>query len=182
MQKFELILKNEKQKFYNQISWIIIIIHILVFLYLVFFSNDKFISPGSIAILILLFCCFLLKYYLYRVKKKYQIGIDVFFFILMIGWICNHLYWLSIIPMVFYSLSGIALRKLVTIFTEYKIIYPSFPLKTIYWKELNNTILKDGILSIDFKNNKIIQQLIDESKTQVNEKEFNDFCREQLNK
>lgn len=70
---------------------------------------------------------------------------------------------------------------LVSILNE-KIIYPSFPKKKIAWSELNNIVLKDGLLTIDFRNNKFIQQPVDETKTAVNEQEFNDFCRQQLNK
>jgi hypothetical protein len=40
--------------------------------------------------------------------------------------------------------------------------------------------MKDGVLTIDFKNNKIIQQSIDEARSSVNEKEFNEFCQKQL--
>jgi hypothetical protein len=38
-------------------------------------------------------------------------------------------------------------------------------------------ILKDGILTIDFRNDKLIQQEISES---INEPEFNEFCRDSL--
>ena len=60
-----------------------------------------------------------------------------------------------------------------------QIIYPSFPKRIIHWKELSNVILKDGLLTIDFKNNKIIQQSIMYA-DRVNEKEFNEFCKKQL--
>ena len=43
-------------------------------------------------------------------------------------------------------------------------------------------MLKDGLLTIDSKDNKVIQQLIDEEKTKIDEKEFNDFCKDQLRK
>lgn len=51
----------------------------------------------------------------------------------------------------------------------------------IRWGQLNNLILKDDLLTIDLKNNKLIQQYLDESSGPVNEKEFNDFCQKQLN-
>ena len=182
MQQFEIALKNEKIKLYNRLSWIIICINILVFFYLSLFPSEKNIASGSIATLILLSCCFLLKFYLYKTKTKWQIGADAFFFLLMIGWISTRQYWFSIIPAVFYILSGITVRKFIAIFSEEKITYPSFPLKTIYWNELTNAILKDGLLTINFKNDKFIQQFVDETKTVVNEQEFNDFCNQQLNK
>lgn len=50
------------------------------------------------------------------------------------------------------------------------------------WEQLHNLVLKDGLVTIDLKNNKLIQQYLDESSMPVNEKEFNDFCKKQLNK
>ncbi|HRF18383.1 MAG TPA: hypothetical protein PK977_09445, partial [Chitinophagaceae bacterium] len=52
----------------------------------------------------------------------------------------------------------------------------------IKWEQLNNLVLKDGLVTIDLKNNKLIQQYLDENSMPVNEKEFNDFCKKQLNK
>ncbi len=180
MQKFEITLKNEKLKLYNRISWLIVFIHIIIFLYLGLFSKDRYIAGGYRINLIILGAAFLLKYYLQRKKTKWQINVEAFFWLLMIAWITTQQYWLSIIPAVFFSLSPFALRKFVVTFSDEKIYYPSFPLKKIDWKELNNTILKDGLLTIDFKNNKIIQQAIDENRTTINEKEFNEFCTRQL--
>ncbi len=182
MQQFEITLKNEKIKSYNRISWIIICIYLLVLLYMSLFSTDKNILSGSIATLIMLSFLFFLKYYLHKTNRKWKIGAETFFFLLMIGWISTQQYWLSIIPGIFFILSGITARKFIAFFSAEKITYPSFPLKTIYWNELTNAILKDGLLTIDFKNDKFIQQFIDDTKTAINEQEFNDFCRQQLNK
>jgi hypothetical protein len=52
--------------------------------------------------------------------------------------------------------------------------------KSFEWNVINNVILKDGLLTIDFKNNKIFQKGIEEDVTPVLEKEFNEFCRLQL--
>jgi hypothetical protein len=182
MQQYEITLKNEKLRLYNQISWIIIFTHILVFLYLALFLKSKYIQSGSIAALIMMFFCFLLRYYLLKKKSTWNPGFHTFYSLLWIAWITIGWYWLILIPITFETLVSIVTRKLITTFTGEKVIYPSFPSKTFWWQELNNVILKDGLLTIDFKNNKIIQQMIDESKPSVDEKEFNEFCRQQLNK
>ena len=75
-----------------------------------------------------------------------------------------------------------ALQKPIVSISESQVIYPSFPRKKIDWQELSNLMLKDGLLTIDFKNNKIIQQQIADISSTIDEKEFNDFCRQQLNK
>lgn len=66
--------------------------------------------------------------------------------------------------------------------SEENISYPSFPRKDLEWKELSNVVLKDDLLTIDCKNNKVYQHLIKDSEQYAGEKEFNDFCRNQLNK
>jgi hypothetical protein len=71
-------------------------------------------------------------------------------------------------------------RKMIVTVSQNNIRYPSFPQKNIPWRELSNVVLKDGLLTIDFKNNKLIQQPILNSDWDINEAEFNTFCRRQL--
>jgi hypothetical protein len=56
--------------------------------------------------------------------------------------------------------------------------------KTFYgklysWQELSNVILKDNLLTLDFKNNKVLQLELDKTAS-PNEKQFNDFCSGKL--
>ncbi|HEY6502356.1 MAG TPA: hypothetical protein VIZ28_00145, partial [Chitinophagaceae bacterium] len=74
----------------------------------------------------------------------------------------------------------IAIRPLIVHVNPETITYTSFPKKNISWNELSNVILKDGWLTVDFKNNKILQSEIIDEQNPVNEKEFNEFCQTQL--
>lgn len=56
----------------------------------------------------------------------------------------------------------------------------SFPRKSFTWKDLSNVVLKDRILTVDFKNNRIIQQETQDDITAAEESEFNGFCRSKL--
>ena len=49
--------------------------------------------------------------------------------------------------------------------------------KKYLWDEFSNLIFKDSLLTLDFKNNKLIQLKIEENESTVNENEFNHFCR-----
>ncbi|HKC34937.1 MAG TPA: hypothetical protein VKB95_02710, partial [Chitinophagaceae bacterium] len=91
-------------------------------------------------------------------------------------------WWITIMLLLFILLDFIAHKKLLVDITDKQIVVPYVMQKTINWNEVNNVILKDGLLTIDFKNNKLFQQLILNSDEDVNEKEFNDFCKQQLNK
>ena len=71
-------------------------------------------------------------------------------------------------------------RKLSVRVSEKHIIYPSVPVKQISWEELGTVVLKDGLLTLNFKSDRFIQQAVDISVTPVDEWEFNEFCRQQL--
>ena len=84
--------------------------------------------------------------------------------------------------LLFILLDVIAHKKLVVHITDKTIVVPYIFQQEVNWNEVNNAILKDGLLTIDFKNNKLFQHIILNSDDDVNEKEFNEFCRQQLNK
>ena len=67
-------------------------------------------------------------------------------------------------PIIQVSADGITISKL-------------FSNKMYLWDEFANLIFKDSLLTLDFKNNKLIQLKIDENEATVDENEFNDFCR-----
>ena len=48
--------------------------------------------------------------------------------------------------------------------------------KSYNWNEFSNVILKDELLTLDFKNNRLIQLAVEVNITPVNEIEFNEFC------
>lgn len=66
-------------------------------------------------------------------------------------------------------------------FDAEEISFNSFPRKILLWKDVNNAVLKDGILTIDLKNNTLIQKPLNDEVDKHIEQEFNEFCKEQLN-
>ena len=68
--------------------------------------------------------------------------------------------WLAIVHIILLALDTIARRSLRVNFNADNIEYPSFPKKNIKWDELENVVLKDGLLTMDFKNNKLTQDEI----------------------
>jgi hypothetical protein len=151
----------------------------LIFIYFAFYSFNKITSGISLGVATLLIILFWIKHYS---GKRWRFGFHPFFLVLVIGWLNTNQFWLAVIPVVFEILHVIAARKLVAIFSETGIVYPSFLYKKITWGKLNNVILKDGLVTIDFKSNKFIQQAVDETPIAVNEQEFNEFCKTQLRK
>lgn len=178
MKKFELVLKNEKKKSYERITWLIIISNIAL---LILLSIKGVLSRGEIiAIIVMISLAVVLP--LYVRSKNVKIETSIIFIMLMTAWITTGYWWMAVINFVFEIFQITALRNLIVTIKPDIVIYPSFPQRQIGWKELNNLVLKDGLLTIDFKNNKIIQQYVEEKSVTIDEKEFNEFCRQQLNK
>jgi hypothetical protein len=68
-------------------------------------------------------------------------------------------------------------------FNEKEIVFNGLWPKKIQWSALTNVVLKDGVLTLDFKNNSIIQKDTDDlgdDEYDGEEDEFNTFCRTQL--
>lgn len=178
MKKFELVLKNEKKKSYERITWLIIISNIAL---LILLSIKGVLSRGEIiAIIVMISLAVVLP--LYVRSKNVKIETSIIFIMLMTAWITTGYWWMAVINFVFEIFQITALRNLIVTIKPDIVIYPSFPQRQIGWKELNNLVLKDGLLTIDFKNNKIIQQYVEEKSVTIDEKEFNEFCKQQLNK
>lgn len=61
-------------------------------------------------------------------------------------------------------------------FSEFGISFNTFPRRSVNWNEVNNVVLRDDLLTIDYKNNKLFQREIAPGTEKAVEKEFNDFC------
>lgn len=178
MKDYTIVLQNEKRNKYNTIAWLFILFNIAASIWVSIAKKDSSTTMAIYIILPAIVVLFLHYRHLKTGVKKNNF--DFPFLILTFPWIFLKLFWVAAIVFLISVLHGIAIRNLIVYVTVDKITYPSFPKRTILWNELSHIILKDGLLTIDFKNNKIIQQLIEKTEHPVNEKEFNDFCNKQL--
>jgi hypothetical protein len=99
--------------------------------------------------------------------------------VLVIFWSLTVYWWVAIIIAVLAFLYFISQRNFIITISEKQIVYPSFPKRLISWNELTNLVLKDGWLTIDFLNNRIIQHEV-VGNGEVSEADFNEFCRSRL--
>ena len=60
------------------------------------------------------------------------------------------------------------------------ITFNSLPAKAYIWHEIDNVLLKDDIITIEFKNNKIYQKETEADVSAALEKEFNAYCSSKL--
>jgi len=81
-----------------------------------------------------------------------------------------------------FSIIGFYTKTTIEIlFKEEGLIYPSFPKRLIPWNEISNVVLKDKILTLDFKNNKLLQaEITRDCAIDIDELVFNNFCNKKL--
>ena len=67
-------------------------------------------------------------------------------------------------------------------FSDSHILINSLIKRRYRWDQFNNIILKDGLLTLDFASNRLLQRPIedDEDEEDADEEEFNDYCRKRL--
>lgn len=180
MGEYRIILPNEKERTARYISVLILCINLFVFVFYIFYSSGRIFSialAGSAvsAVALLLF--------FFKTGKENIRGYPfaVLFLLLAICWMIIGKYLVAVFLLAFAMIGIYALKKLQVVFRNDAVIYPSFPKKIFEWHELSNVILKDRILTIDCKNNKLIQVVIDSSSAEtIVENEFNEYCRKQL--
>ena len=81
--------------------------------------------------------------------------------LLVYGWAAK---FLNKKPVIKIATNGVTLQ---TLFSS-----PTYP-----WNDFSNVILKDNLLTLDFKNNKLVQVNTDENQALADETVFNDYCK-----
>jgi len=138
----------------------------------------------SAALIIIVYAVYLWKYK----KQKEKSFVFIYIFTAVI-WITQTPSWYF--ALILSALLFIQLKlenDAVIIISGEGILIQSFLQSRHEWADFSNVLLKDGLLTLDYRNNKILQVEPDWQHTVMLkeydglEKEFNDFCRQQLNK
>ena len=176
MQQFDIVLKNGKIKSYRNIAMIVLLLNLAIFIYLLFFDEYRYESAS--AILLVGIYVFMRLYFI----KKYNQGnyLDqIIMFVLAGCWLGLQNYLMVTALVILGILYHLTLQKIQFVFTPEKVTRFTFPAKEYDWNLFNNVILKDNVLTLDFKNDKLIQAEIENQKS-INEQQFNSFVQSQL--
>ena len=174
--QFDITFKNEKERTYLLIAFFLVVLHALFFIYLLFDENwwKKGVTGLVIIVLYSLYRLLIIK----TSNQRFIYGEGIFFLFLMFlssaEW-----WWLSGLEMIVSTLCFALLQKRSIYFNSYIIEHKTRPYKRYKWSDLSNVVLKDNIITLDFKNNKFLQEEIN---TSVDENLFNAFAKEHLNK
>jgi hypothetical protein len=179
MDSFVIVLKNEKLSLYNRIVYLVSIINFSFFIFHSFYveKGNERVLWIFFSSLILIFC--FTESTIREKNKNRKNYFSITYCLLILMWAAVAI-WFAFIHIILLMLDTISRRSLQVNFDTNGIGYPSFPKKNIQWNEISNIVLKDGLLTIDFKNNRLIQAETYTNENQVNEIVFNRFCEQQL--
>lgn len=94
-----------------------------------------------------------------------------------------YLQWLSLLFIALALLEYQAKYSLEIGFADKHVMINSLFKKRYGWDQFNNIVLKDGLITLDFTNNKLLQrEVVDDEEDEADEDEFNLYCQEQLKK
>ena len=181
MEKFELVLKNEKRGLYNKITLFILILNFIFFIYGAIVTNQQAERKWYIFGVVVILLNVIINWYR---NRKFSFGQEAYsgaYAAVIFSWILLKNYWLALAHLILLLLYLSANRNKIIRFMAAHIYLPGRSGKKIEWKNVSNVVLKDGILSIDFKNNRLMQAPILENWTREEEQAFNAFCYDQIN-
>jgi hypothetical protein len=167
-------LKRENARKTDLVSFLLLIFSFLTFSYIQL--REGFNAFQSIAIFILLTG---LSVNLYASRRKRELHFRNWLFAAGLLWLgMPYFQWMSV-PFIFFAmLESQAKYPLEIGFHPGGVVINSLFKKKIPWTALGSVILKDGMLTLDFKNNTLIQkEVLDDDDPDADEDEFNEYCR-----
>ena len=113
-------------------------------------------------------------------KKKYELLNTIGMAIVCIGWFKLNYWWIAIVLLLLIFLSKEAIKNRTIVFQKDSVSVSSPFAQTYSWQTFHNIVLKDGLLTLDFSTNKLLQVNIHSEISAQQEAEFNDFCQKNL--
>ena len=182
MQEFVLILKHDKIVSYKRSILAIIGLNLIYFIVQAIITNEIKAINRCIFLVVISLTLFIAEYLLSKKNRKIFSAAVVVCALIIYMYLKIHFWWAAAAMTLILILYLFAIQVPVVRISADGVKLSIFGKRFLNWKQLNNLVMKDGLVTIDLKNNKLIQQYLDESSMPVNEKEFNDFCKKQLNK
>ncbi len=177
MNQFIFTLKDNNQKAFNSFFWFLLFLHVIIASVIVIntaLKYQKIIAVTAIALYFFLTAAFYLLKNKFKLKN-YQLAV----FVLMILFWLAQAAWLPciiVIAAIVFAYKILRTKSMAIFSTENIILSKSLFKKEYAWGQISHVVLKDNLLTIDFKNNHLIQVEITTDSYGVNETAFNQFC------
>lgn len=174
-------LKDNNQKAYRLFTWFLFFLHVIAAMFAFNTPDNK--VRISVGILLVFYVVISIVYWFYRKHAK---ALETFSLMMALFYASFWFQQVGVLASIafaaIYIIVTVVKGKSTTVLFAGEGVSLTRVFKTVIfpWTELDNVILKDNILTIDFKTNKIIQVEIVETARMIDETEFNFFCKEQL--
>lgn len=176
-------LKNERKKYLDFVSIIICLISFLFFI-------NAFINSGFTQFVFPIAAILIAVIAGYNIYSSFKApGITKYYsralMIAGIIWFALPVGYFALLGAIFILLSLVEKYSKANLeigFDNNNVVINTLIKRSYQWSDFSNIVLKDNILTLDFQNNKIIQQETIDEPGDADEEEFNDWCRERLRK
>ncbi|HEV3252447.1 MAG TPA: hypothetical protein VGZ71_15915 [Puia sp.] len=174
---YVVILKRENAKKTDLVSVLLLIFSIISFCYVQL--RNGFNAFLTISAIILPFGLFV---NLYSFGKRKEMRFRNWLLAAALFWLGMPYFQWMLIPFFFFALLEAQAKYPLEIgFCADGIVLNSLFKKKFPWTSFQSVILKDGLLTLDFRDNKLIQkEVLDDDEPDAQEDEFNDYCRGKL--
>jgi hypothetical protein len=179
--KYSFTLKDNNQRAYKLFTWFLFFLHIAAAMFALNTNDNKL--KITICILIGFYIILSTVYYFYRKHSK---ALEFFSFTMALLYANFWFQQVGVIAVIVFAAVYIIVTmvkgKSTTVLFNDEGVHLTRVFKTVIfpWAGMENVILKDNLLTIDFKTNKIIQVEITETSRMTDETEFNMFCKTKM--
>ena len=180
--QYVVVLKNQNTRYINILGFLLGLVSIIFFVKEIFDSRQTALVYLIGVIFIAAVLTWNVFHSIYRRKKVYY---SRALLIAALVWMkMPYFQWLSFVFIILAILEYQAKYSIEIGFSDNEIKFNTLLKKRYHWSDFTNIILKDGLLTLDFVNNKILQREIedDDDEDDADEREFNEYCQTQLRK
>lgn len=173
-------LKNTSRKYIDNFSLLLLVISILFFIrQLLYGEHSK--GTNVFAVSCIFIIIVIIGYNLYQSRNKRKTVYRYALFIAGMLWIIvPSMQWLCVPFTILGFIEGTAKLPLDVGFLDDRVVINTLLKRRYSWTDFNNVILKDNLLTLDFKNNRLLQRETIDEDGDAEEDEFNAYCQEQL--
>jgi hypothetical protein len=176
---FVVVLKNKNKKAVRLTGMLLCLLALFLFLYRSFRDAGSMMNMVAFFILLVLF-----SWSMFQLRKNEKVVFSPLLGIAGFGLIVlQPSNWLGIVYLAMAALERYAMLPQEIGFSADHIRFNGWPEKKYAWSDFTNIMLKDDILTMDFRNNKLFQKETDDSadpEYDGSEEEFNQFCMKNL--
>jgi hypothetical protein len=179
--QYVVILKKDSEKTSDALSFFLCLLSSISFFYYAVTSEIS--SPWFLYTAAGILLVGLIINFIARRMGRTHIRYRYLLLVAALGWIASpFLPWLCVLFIVLACLEYQAKRPLEIGFDKDRVVINSLIRRRYDWSAFSNVILRDGLLTMDFKDNRLFQKEVvdDEDEDDADEDEFNDYCRARL--